>query len=192
MMWPARNTCAVLGLCLLPLTNRAAVAAAASDDALPPAPSVGSISLMDATAALPDCARSCLGTAIGQSTCALTDVACICANHDINTEAEACIRAECTVKESLTAKNTTSHLCGLPVTTDESVIPVYSVFLGLAVIAVVLRIIARIITHAYFWWDDFSNLFAFIFATFFTVINYICKSSFFFSSPLSSARSDHC
>jgi hypothetical protein len=46
--------------------------------------------------------------------------------------------------------------------TDGSLIPLYSVFIGLAVVAVVLRIVARILTRAYFWWDDFANLFAFV------------------------------
>jgi hypothetical protein len=53
-------------------------------------------------------------------------------------------------------------MCGLPVERDSSLIPVYSVFIGLAVVAVFLRLVARVLTHAYFWWDDFANLFGFV------------------------------
>jgi len=53
-------------------------------------------------------------------------------------------------------------MCGIPVKGDDSLIPIYSVFIGLAVLAVILRIVARVITHAYFWWDDFANLFGFV------------------------------
>lgn len=41
-------------------------------------------------------------------------------------------------------------------------VPIYSVFIGLAVIAVVLRLVARALTQAYFWWDDLANLLSFV------------------------------
>jgi hypothetical protein len=53
-------------------------------------------------------------------------------------------------------------MCGLPVEGDSSLIPLYSVFLGLAGVAMILRIVARVVTQAYFWWDDFANLFGFV------------------------------
>lgn len=53
-------------------------------------------------------------------------------------------------------------MCGHPDRTDGSLIPLYSVFIGLAVIAVVLRIFARVLTRAYFWWDDYANFCAFV------------------------------
>ena len=53
-------------------------------------------------------------------------------------------------------------MCGVTPTKDESLIPLYSVFIGLAVVAVILRLVARALTQAYFWWDDFSNLFGFV------------------------------
>lgn len=43
-------------------------------------------------------------SAIGQSTCQLADVACICASHTVNYMSEGCIRSECTVKESLSMR----------------------------------------------------------------------------------------
>lgn len=53
-------------------------------------------------------------------------------------------------------------MCGITPTSDGSLIPLYSVFIGLAVLAVILRVVARVLTSAYFWWDDFANLFAFV------------------------------
>jgi hypothetical protein len=53
-------------------------------------------------------------------------------------------------------------MCGLPVTTADYMVPIYSVFIGLAVIAVVLRLVARALTQAYFWWDDLANLLSFV------------------------------
>lgn len=53
-------------------------------------------------------------------------------------------------------------MCGRGPEGDGSLIPVYLIFIGLAVVAVALRLIARVLTQAYFWWDDFANLFAFV------------------------------
>ncbi|KAK4113160.1 hypothetical protein N656DRAFT_646079 [Canariomyces notabilis] len=153
-----RSARAILGLCLLlTLCNVAAAA--------------GSMSLLEANAALPDCARSCLLTAISHSTCNITDVDCICSNQSLNANATACIRLGCEVKDALAAKNITSQLCGLPVENGQGNVPVYAVFIGLAIVAVILRIIARIVTQAYFWWDDFCNLFGFIGAALFAALN---------------------
>ena len=61
------------------------------------------------------------------------------------------------------------YLCGIPITqTDPSLIPLYSVFIGLAVLAVALRLLARVLTKAYFWWDDLCNLFGFVCRSFVT------------------------
>ncbi|KAK0713616.1 hypothetical protein B0T26DRAFT_367422 [Lasiosphaeria miniovina] len=126
--------------------------------------------LQDAAATLPTCALVCLGDAIANSTCAATDTHCICTNNGLNQNAAACVTAACTVKESLTAKNITSHLCGNQATTDHAIIPVVSVFLGLAVVAVVFRILARVLTKAYFWYDDLCNFFGMATCIAFTVL----------------------
>ncbi|KAH6614442.1 hypothetical protein B0J18DRAFT_300933 [Chaetomium sp. MPI-SDFR-AT-0129] len=77
----------------------------------------------------------------------------------------------CSIKESLAAKNATSLMCGELPERDGSVITLYSVFIGLAVVAVLLRVVARVLTKAYFWWDDFANLFGFIGSAVFTAMN---------------------
>ena len=53
-------------------------------------------------------------------------------------------------------------MCGVPVEADNTLIPVYSVFIGLTVLLVILRLVARVVTKAYFWWDDLCNLFGFV------------------------------
>jgi hypothetical protein len=53
-------------------------------------------------------------------------------------------------------------VCGLPVETDASLIPVYSTFIAFAVVAVVLRLVARVMTQAHFWWDDLANMLSFV------------------------------
>ncbi|KAK4150422.1 repressed by TUP1 protein 5 [Chaetomidium leptoderma] len=153
-----RYTCAILGLCLLALCNASAV---------------GSISLEEGIAALPDCARSCLGNAMMQSACPPADFACLCEDAKYSSAATVCVKASCTIKESLTTKNITERLCGRPIETGNSLIPIHCVFIGLAIVAVVLRLLARVLTLAYFWWDDFANLFAFIGAAFITTTNII-------------------
>ncbi|GAB1316912.1 Repressed by TUP1 protein 5 [Madurella fahalii] len=163
-MFSIRNTCAILGLCLLSLYG--AVAATGDNDHV-----ASPISLEEANLSLPDCARKCLLGAINQSPCAITDAGCICLDRKLNDQATACITVNCEVKEALTAKNITSHLCGLPVEADHSLIPTYAVFIGFAVVAVLLRIVARVLTQAFFWWDDLCNLFGFIGAAAFTVFN---------------------
>jgi hypothetical protein len=53
-------------------------------------------------------------------------------------------------------------MCGVTPSSDGSLIPLYSVFVGLAILAVIFRIVARGLTQAYFWWDDFFNAWAFV------------------------------
>ncbi|KAH6649328.1 hypothetical protein F5144DRAFT_3134 [Chaetomium tenue] len=159
-MLSLRYACAILGLCLFVLGNGAAAATAGS-----------SLSLQEGYAALPDCARDCFSTSIGQSDCASVEATCLCGDVKFNKAATGCIRSSCSIRETLAAKNVTELMCGHSPERDASLIPVYSVFIGLAVVAVMLRLLARVLTHAYFWWDDFANLFGFIGSALFTGMN---------------------
>ncbi|EAQ91858.1 hypothetical protein CHGG_00093 [Chaetomium globosum CBS 148.51] len=141
-MLSLRYACAILGLCLFALSNGAA--AATTDSPL---------SLQEGYTDLPDCA----------SACAAVEAACLCGDAKFNKAATGCIQLSCSIRESLAAKNITELMCGHSPERDASLIPVYSVFIGLAVVAVMLRLVARVLTHAYFWWDDFANLFGFMF-----------------------------
>ncbi len=72
------------------------------------------------------------------------------------------VAAARTLLTDTASKNITSLACGVEPSSDGSLVVVYSVFIGLAVLAVILRIVARVLTEAYFWWDDFANLFGFV------------------------------
>ncbi|KAK4137786.1 hypothetical protein BT67DRAFT_121235, partial [Trichocladium antarcticum] len=159
----SRMTSAIVGLCLLfPRSVVAAAAAAAIDGD-------GTVTLEQGAPALPSCARRCLDATIAQSGCALPDLGCLCNDTMLADVADVCIASSCTVKENLTAKNITSHLCGLPVETDDTLIPIYAVFIGLAAVAVVLRVVARaVLTQAPLWWDDWANLLGFVCAAIYT------------------------
>jgi hypothetical protein len=53
-------------------------------------------------------------------------------------------------------------MCGETAEGTGYLIPVYALFCGIAVVAVALRLLARVITQAYFWWDDLANLLSFV------------------------------
>ncbi len=99
---------------------------------------------------------------MANSSCTPADAACLCTDKTFNDLATECIHASCSVRETLTSKKITSLMCGITPSRDNSLIPLYSVFIGLAVVAVILRLMARAVMQAYFWWDDLANMFAFV------------------------------
>ncbi|KAH6854782.1 CFEM domain-containing protein [Chaetomium sp. MPI-CAGE-AT-0009] len=65
--------------------------------------------------ALPKCAADCLIQNVLQSDCAKDPTpACICTNAPLQHEITLCVAANCTVKQTLVAKNATSTACGVP------------------------------------------------------------------------------
>lgn len=169
-MGSLRTTVAILGLCLFLFFTNVATA----EEIIETEP----ISIADALQGLPECALECLVDTINSSgTCGnLTHPIpnmdeCVCNSQQISDVSTACIREACTVKESLTTKNITSHLCHEPIRKNNAIIPVLSVFLGIALFAVILRLLARLLTKAYFWWDDLCNLFAFVGCIAFAALN---------------------
>ncbi|KAI6087773.1 hypothetical protein F4821DRAFT_235181 [Hypoxylon rubiginosum] len=114
-------------------------------------------SLTELAAVMPRCSLLCLQSAVMNSTCAPTDQSCICGDQALNNQTSSCISVACTVRESLTSLNVTNHLCGIAPTTDYSFIPILIVFLILAGVVVIMRIMTRILMHMPFWWDDWAN-----------------------------------
>ncbi|KAI5196366.1 hypothetical protein E4T39_07803 [Aureobasidium subglaciale] len=87
---------------------------------------------------------TCTVTTLGASNCQLTDVACIKANQPLQDELSKCVRASCTIKESLTAKAFLQDLLGVKRRNKEAVGTFTTlIFGGLAILAWVLRVIAR-------------------------------------------------
>ncbi|KAF2136873.1 uncharacterized protein K452DRAFT_302380 [Aplosporella prunicola CBS 121167] len=97
-------------------------------------------------AALPECGRTCLTQGIVVvGTCAPTDVACICTNKPLNTEVEACVASQCSVKNALTTKNVTQTSCGFePRDRTKHVSYTGIIGMGIALIAIALRLVARL------------------------------------------------
>ncbi|KAK3989061.1 hypothetical protein QBC44DRAFT_328325 [Cladorrhinum sp. PSN332] len=77
----------------------------------------------------------------------------------------------CPVREMLTTKKTLLLLCNKPPKKDNSLIPAFWTFFSLAVLAIVVRVIARLVTNAYFWWDDMAAFLGIAGSAAFTVVN---------------------
>jgi hypothetical protein len=93
---------------------------------------------------LPSCALSCFLGAVGNSTCAISDLACICANTQISAQLEPCVLGACTVKEALHTKNLTYTSCGYPTSDDTTIFPLTNLIgLIVAILAVALRVTYR-------------------------------------------------
>ncbi|KAJ9355727.1 hypothetical protein DTO280E4_6405 [Paecilomyces variotii] len=108
----------------------------------------GLLAIVQAQGQMPACATKCLGSYLANSTCSATDFACICADVTLMNGVQDCVLGSCTIKQSLTAKNETSTLCGDPIRDRTTVTPVITgVSGGLAIIAVFLRL-----------WDQYNNL----------------------------------
>ncbi|KAK0649106.1 hypothetical protein B0T16DRAFT_125787 [Cercophora newfieldiana] len=116
-----------------------------------------SLSLPQLLDELPSCALKCFESALPGSGCNATDVECLCPSEAVRVGVAGCVGVQCTVREMLTAKGSVARLCNDPVREENSVKPVLSIFIGLAGFAVMLRILARVLTKAYFWWDDLFN-----------------------------------
>ncbi|KAL4948458.1 hypothetical protein BDW69DRAFT_203517 [Aspergillus filifer] len=94
---------------------------------------------------LPECALTCLIGAISNSTCALTDFACICGDAQLNAALEPCIAGTCTIKESLTAQNYSYTTCQYPASDNTLTFPVVNIVgIIVAVLSVVLRLFNRV------------------------------------------------
>ncbi|KAI4729851.1 hypothetical protein E4T49_02153 [Aureobasidium sp. EXF-10728] len=96
---------------------------------------------------LPTCALTCTITIINgpDSPCDLTNLACIKENKALQDELTACVRANCTIRESLTAKAFLQTLLGAPRRNKEA-LGTYTTLIvgGVAILAYVLRVIARL------------------------------------------------
>ncbi|KAK0611305.1 hypothetical protein B0T14DRAFT_325578 [Immersiella caudata] len=109
---------------------------------------------------LPQCSLSCYYRYAPFSGCSLRDVACLCPSQAIRVDSVRCVQLECPIRDMLNAKGRISRLRHDPVRENNSLKPALLIFISLAGIAVGLRILARILTQAYFWWDDVVNFLA--------------------------------
>ncbi|KAL3457761.1 hypothetical protein BJX64DRAFT_280358 [Aspergillus heterothallicus] len=93
---------------------------------------------------LPSCALSCFIQAVGNSTCAISDFACICADARISAQLEPCVLGACTIKEALRTKNLTYSTCDYPSSNDTTIFPLTNLIgIIVAILAVALRVTYR-------------------------------------------------
>ncbi|RHZ61788.1 putative integral membrane protein [Aspergillus thermomutatus] len=101
--------------------------------------------MQELAAALPSCALKCMVSTVSHSDCTITNQTCMCTDPLFTSTLETCVRANCTIRESLTTKNVTTSACGQPIRDRTRVVSIAGVAGGvLAVIAFALRMIARL------------------------------------------------
>lgn len=98
---------------------------------------------------------TCLINAIGNSSCAISDQACVCYDEDLNVQATACIMESCTVRVALSTKNLTATSCGISPNIGASYVPLFMAMTALCAVSILLRVVARLKAGYPVWWDDF-------------------------------------
>lgn len=98
---------------------------------------------------------TCLLNAIDNSSCAISDQACVCYDEDLNVQATACIMESCTVREALSTKNLTATSCGIAPNIGASYVPLFMAMTALCAVSILLRVVARLKAGYPVWWDDF-------------------------------------
>ncbi|CZR54682.1 related to integral membrane protein PTH11 [Phialocephala subalpina] len=107
----------------------------------------------------PTCALKCMAEYIPQSSCAVTDFACICANEALNANITVCTLGSCTVTELLTTKNVSSTLCGVEVRDRTKEISYIGMGVGcFALLAYILRLVAIWLRKAWGWDDTIMTI----------------------------------
>ncbi|KAL2808665.1 CFEM domain-containing protein [Aspergillus granulosus] len=113
---------------------------------------------------LPSCALTCFIGAVSNSTCAISDFACICTDAQIGAELEPCVLSACTVKEALHTKNLTYTACGYPTSNDATIFPLTNLIgILVATLAVALRVSYRAIDRR-LGFDDIMIIISLLFA----------------------------
>ncbi|KAM0282380.1 hypothetical protein ACHAQH_003060 [Verticillium albo-atrum] len=85
---------------------------------------------------------SCLGPALARSTCAATDIPCICGDSTLLASVQGCVLQSCTVKDALATQNFTATACQAPVRDRSGHFNAVSISLGTISCAVVaLRLV---------------------------------------------------
>lgn len=102
---------------------------------------------------LPQCALECMLPLVNVSSamssqdaiCDGTDMKCMCTSPSFLGKTEACVSTQCTVEESLVAKNATTTSCGYPVRDDSpKLIITASVFSAISALFVLQRFAVKI------------------------------------------------
>ncbi|KAH7131282.1 hypothetical protein EDB81DRAFT_808285 [Dactylonectria macrodidyma] len=125
--------------------------------------SLAETSLLSTLQQMPDCALSCLTSAMANSTCSTTDQSCMCNDEPLKATAANCVEASCSVKESLFTQNLTMTYCDFPIrdkTKSYSALAIALVIIG--GLCVVQRFIYKIYSNTGLGIDDWLILATFI------------------------------
>ncbi|EMF12270.1 uncharacterized protein SEPMUDRAFT_134154 [Sphaerulina musiva SO2202] len=76
---------------------------------------MGHASAQSSTPDLSPCAIECISKAVPISGCQATDTTCLCESHALETSVRACLKENCSVKESLLTQRFQAATCGAPV-----------------------------------------------------------------------------
>ncbi|KAI0098610.1 hypothetical protein GGR51DRAFT_426103 [Nemania sp. FL0031] len=64
---------------------------------------------------IPQCGLLCISSTLqAQTTCALTDFPCVCANEALSKKIESCIASQCPPRDALTTAKIVKGICGVP------------------------------------------------------------------------------
>lgn len=119
-------------------------------------------------AELPACALTCLAHAAATANCSITNIACVCSNEVFMDYAKLCVAESCTIREAFFTQNQTAVQCHVHPYVDKRFVPVIIAFFIIALVVVLLRVAARVVSQATFWYDDYFNLAAFVTVTVYT------------------------
>ncbi|KAI0399201.1 hypothetical protein F4802DRAFT_56462 [Xylaria palmicola] len=122
-------------------------------------------------AELPVCALTCLGHAAAAANCSFSDIACSCGNEVFVNYATPCITDTCTIREALFTQNQTAVLCHVHPHVDKSYVPLAFTLFAITFIVFLLRVAARVVSQAKFWYDDYFNFAAFVTVTVYAFID---------------------
>ncbi|KAH9828319.1 cfem domain-containing protein [Teratosphaeria destructans] len=102
---------------------------------------------------LPACATECLLQTTDILSCE-SDLSCVCVNNTLLAQTSSCVLANCTVREALRAKEWTVEVCDSPARSQRAgVLSLTWVMYGAALIAILMRLLARL-SGTGLSWDD--------------------------------------
>ncbi|WYZ41591.1 hypothetical protein EsH8_V_000486 [Colletotrichum jinshuiense] len=120
-------------------------------------------SITDAVTQLPECAVTCILSAIQDSPCLLTNTTCVCTDSKFESTTQSCLISACSIRETLHSKAVFDTTCDKPVRDRSAEYSRLSWgLLGLTTFVVAARLIFKLFSKAEFGWDDTFTFLAYL------------------------------